>query len=138
MFRGLALLGFSLIASNANASCAVQSILHDRQIDSLKANEYVDLKTNHAYQILNDSSIIQNYWLCRKMLIKNASGSESYTDEVCYAVSLKPLKSYSLTLPLIKQVHFSKKGEYVSLTITTKISVDCESESVVNKVLKVY
>lgn len=126
-----------LTASNTFASCAVQSILHDRQIDSLKSGEYIDFKTNHAYQILNDSPIIQNYWVCRKMFLKNASGSESFVEEACHVVSLKPLKSYSLTIPLIKPVHFTKKGDYVSLTITTKTSVDCESESVINKVLKV-
>ncbi len=137
MFRSLALLGFSVVAINANSSCIVQSILHDGQINAIKAGKYVDFKTNHAYQIFNDSGIIKNYWVCRKMFLKNTNGSESFQEEACFAVSLKPLKTYSLTLPLFKQVHFTKKGDYIGVSITTKISVDCTSESVVNQVLKV-
>jgi len=126
------------VTTSVFASCAVQSILHDRQINSLKAGESTDFKTNHAYQILNDSATIQNYWLCRRMALKNVSGSESFVEEACYVVSLKPLKSHSVTLPLIKPVRFSKKGDFVNLTITTKTSYDCVSESVENKVLKVH
>ncbi len=135
--RALALLGFSLIGVDAQASCLSQSILPDDQLSAIKADEEVYFRSAHAYTIHNNTDSIQNYRICNRIILDNGN-TKSYTNEQCRDQRVKPEHTYSYKDNLYTYCHFNAKGKIIHVFVYSSIEGICNHKSDIRSIVKVY
>jgi hypothetical protein len=136
MLKKLLIIGLSLFSINSYASCAVQSIVPDDQLNAIKQGKQFVFKTAHQYLIINEANSAKTYWICDAMRLEG-NPSEHFEREECRHIHLAPRKTYSEKEHLFREIYFNNKHP-VLVTVTTTVEGDCKTNSIISKILNVH